>query len=78
MSESREQVQSEIGSGDQGGRWETPAVSYVDPARRFCAYCGRPIARRYWQVLRGGEAAAYCGPEHAARAAQNDISHKLG
>lgn len=49
------------------GRWVEPAVSYVDPARRFCGYCGRPIARRYWEREERGERRAYCGPGHAAR-----------
>ncbi|MCA9879009.1 MAG: hypothetical protein KC442_14555 [Thermomicrobiales bacterium] len=52
---------------EQPGEWVTPEVNYVDPERRFCAYCGRPIARRYWRVSsHAGESAAYCSPEHAA------------
>jgi hypothetical protein len=50
--------------GRDGGEWVEPAVSYVDPVRRFCAYCGRPIARRFWRARE----AAYCDPGHAARA----------
>ncbi|MCC7024074.1 MAG: hypothetical protein IT338_14720 [Thermomicrobiales bacterium] len=49
------------------GEWVTPEVSYVDPERRHCAHCGRPIARRYWRGEVKGEALAFCGPEHAAR-----------
>ena len=50
------------------GRWVEPEVNYVDPERRFCAYCGRPIARRYWEAEGAdGEVAAYCSPEHAER-----------
>ena len=52
------------------GRWVEPEVNYVDPERRFCAYCGRPIARRFWEARVGaGEVAAYCSPEHAERKA---------
>jgi hypothetical protein len=51
---------------DTDGEWVTPAVSYVDPRRRFCDLCGRPIARRYWQTRRGGEVGMYCDPAHAA------------
>lgn len=55
---------------EQTGRWVEPEVNYVDPERRFCAYCGRPIARRYWEDEMGsGELAAYCSPEHAERKA---------
>lgn len=48
-----------------GGEWVTPAVSYVDPARRSCTFCGRPIARRYWRVMRAGAERIYCDPAHA-------------
>jgi hypothetical protein len=48
------------------GYWVTPAVSYVDPVRRFCAYCGRPIARRYWERVENGREMGYCSPAHAA------------
>jgi hypothetical protein len=64
-------------TGQSQGGWVVPAVSYVDPSRRFCAYCGRPIARRYWERRGGGETLAYCGPEHAARGDKNDISHEM-
>jgi hypothetical protein len=49
------------------GEWVTPPLSYVDPARRFCALCGRPIARRYWRVGGDGNEMAFCDPGHAAR-----------
>ena len=50
------------------GQWVEPEVNYVDPERRFCAYCGRPIARRYWRATSvNGEEVAYCSPDHAAR-----------
>jgi hypothetical protein len=58
----------EAGARDREvGRWVEPAVSYIDPARRTCGYCGRPIARRYWEREEEGEGRAYCGPEHASR-----------
>ena len=52
---------------EQQGHWVEPEVNYVDPERRFCAYCGRPIARRYWTSGEGD--VAFCSPEHAARKA---------
>jgi hypothetical protein len=51
----------------EAGRWVTPPVSYVDPARRFCAMTGRPIARKYWQVIVDGKELAFCDREHAVR-----------
>jgi len=48
------------------GGWVTPAVSYVDPARRFCQFCGRPIARRFWQAETSGGVEIFCDPAHAA------------
>jgi len=48
------------------GGWVTPPVSYVDPTRRFCQLCGRPIARRFWQVETERGAAIFCDPAHAA------------
>jgi hypothetical protein len=50
----------------EGGEWIMPPVSYVDPSRRFCAFCGRPIARKYWQVKEGTERLIFCDPAHAA------------
>jgi hypothetical protein len=47
------------------GRWVDPPVSYVEPARRFCALCGRPISRRYFQAAPLGEPFNFCQPEHA-------------
>jgi len=63
---------------EPAGHWVEPDVNYVDPERRFCAYCGRPIARRYWAVEDGqrGEA-AYCSPEHAERKATYPIGQDL-
>jgi hypothetical protein len=51
--------------GERAGEWITPDVSYVEPARRFCAYCGRPIARRYWRETTPAGDLAFCGPAHA-------------
>jgi hypothetical protein len=51
--------------GERAGEWITPAVSYVEPGRRFCAYCGRPIARRYWRERTPAGDLAFCGPAHA-------------
>jgi hypothetical protein len=48
------------------GEWVTPSVSYVDPARRFCELCGRPIARRFWQARTESGAGIFCDPAHAA------------
>jgi hypothetical protein len=51
--------------GERDGEWVTPDVSYVEPSRRFCAYCGRPIARRYWRETTAAGDLAFCGPAHA-------------
>jgi len=48
------------------GEWVMPDVSYVEPARRFCALCGRPLARRYWQAAPSGEPLPFCDSDHAA------------
>ena len=47
------------------GEWVMPSVNYVDPRRRFCALCGRPIARRFWQVEAKGSERIFCDPAHA-------------
>lgn len=47
------------------GEWITPSVSYVEPRRRACALCGRPIARRYWRAAPAGAALPFCDPTHA-------------
>jgi hypothetical protein len=54
-------------ASERPGEWITPEVSYVEPNRRFCAYCGRPIARRYWRVGTLAGELAYCEPAHAVR-----------
>lgn len=51
----------------RAGQWIEPPVSYVNPARRFCAMTGRPIARRYWQVMAGDQELIFCDREQAAR-----------
>jgi hypothetical protein len=58
-----EQATNEVAA--ECGEWIVPSVSYVDPSRRFCAFCGRPIARRYWRVGTGGTDAIFCDPGHA-------------
>jgi hypothetical protein len=52
---------SEAGNGE----WIVPAVSYVAPDRRFCAFCGRPIARRFWQRAIEDRKRIFCDPTHA-------------
>lgn len=54
------------GDGERDGGWIVPDVSYVEPSRRFCAYCGRPIARRYWRESMPAGDLAFCQPAHAA------------
>ncbi len=51
---------------NESGEWIVPPVSYVHPSRRFCALCGRPIARRFWQVGVEGAEGIFCDPVHAA------------
>jgi hypothetical protein len=52
-------------SGQSTGAWVTPDVSYVEPLRNFCAFCGRPIARQYWKAAPAGESLSFCDPDHA-------------
>ena len=59
-------LNSGLNGANFAGEWITPPVSYVDPARRFCQFCGRPIARRFWQAKAEGEAGIFCDPAHAA------------
>jgi hypothetical protein len=54
------------GAATSGGEWIMPAVSYVDPRRRFCQFCGRPIARRFWQTETKRGVGIFCDPAHAA------------
>jgi hypothetical protein len=46
------------------GEWTTPAVSYVEPLRIHCAFCGRPLARRHWRAEPAGETLPFCDPAH--------------
>jgi hypothetical protein len=57
---------SQSNAGEEG-RWVVPALSYVDPGRRFCAWCGRPIARRYWEMDVEGKPLPFCDAAHATR-----------
>ena len=52
-------------SGQSTSAWVTPDVSYVEPLRNFCAFCGRPIARQYWKAAPAGESLSFCDPGHA-------------
>ncbi len=45
--------------------WITPRVSYVNPARIHCRFCGSPIPRRYWFVGEAANSGFFCNPEHA-------------
>ena len=47
------------------GKWVLADVGYVDPARVFCHFCGRPLSRKYWQVTDEGETRIYCEERHA-------------
>ena len=63
---------------EQSGQWVEPEVNYVDPARRFCAYCGRPIARRFWAASGSeGEVETFCTPDHAVRFARTPLDAAL-
>jgi hypothetical protein len=52
-------------SGQTTGEWVVPDVSYVEPLRIFCAFCGRPIARQYWKAAPAREPLSFCDPAHA-------------
>lgn len=45
--------------------WIMPRVSYVNPARLHCRFCGSPIPRRYWRVGDGENTGVFCNPAHA-------------
>jgi hypothetical protein len=62
---SHAKVNAPAANPESGGEWIVPSVSYVDPSRRFCALCGRPIARRYWKVTIGEQEEVFCEPAHA-------------
>jgi hypothetical protein len=59
-----DQSRAETAAGD--GAWVLPRISYVEPARRHCSLCGRPLARRYWRATVNGAAAMFCDPAHEA------------
>ena len=46
------------------GDWVTIDVGYVDPQRRSCAFCGRPLARKIWRQMIQGEVLDFCEPRH--------------
>jgi hypothetical protein len=69
-------VQAIRASGE--GEWIMPSVSYVDPTRRFCEFCGRPIARRFWQVATERGARVFCDPAHAGFDATYPKSSDIG
>ncbi|HEU0114049.1 MAG TPA: hypothetical protein VFQ80_05210, partial [Thermomicrobiales bacterium] len=59
-------------TSEHTGEWIVPDVSYVEPSRRFCAYCGRPIARRYWRERTPAGDLAFCQPAHARMYARGE------
>ncbi len=46
------------------GEWIMPPVSYIEPIRIACTFCGRPIARQYWLASPIGEPKPFCDPAH--------------
>lgn len=48
------------------GFWTEIDVSYVDPQRRSCALCGRPLAKNIWREEIEGCELDFCEPSHAA------------
>jgi hypothetical protein len=60
--ESKPRSSHASGNGD----WVMPPVSYIDPTRRFCEFCGRPIARKFWRATIEQGVAIFCDPAHAA------------
>ena len=56
------------------GEWIAPSVSYVDPTRRFCQFCGRPIARRFWKAETKSGERLFCEPALAALQATYPMS----
>lgn len=59
----RDDVMTEDACGDSGS-WVIREVGYVDPQRRSCALCGRPLARRIWQETVHGVTLEFCEPAH--------------
>jgi hypothetical protein len=58
----------------RGGAWVRPDVSYIDPVRRLCSYCGLSIARRYWRPDEGEDGKVYCDPAHVPAEATYPLS----
>jgi hypothetical protein len=52
-------------SGEIIGEWVTPSISYVEPLRIYCAFCGRPIAHQFWRAAPEGKLLSFCDPGHA-------------
>lgn len=52
---------------NESGTWVTIELGYVDPQRRSCALCGRPLARRIWRERIAGNTLDFCNPDHVAR-----------
>lgn len=50
---------------DANGEWIVPEISYIEPLRNACSFCGRPIARQYWQSQEFGPDLKFCNPAHA-------------
>ena len=73
-----EEMQVQVSRASGEGEWIMPPVSYVDPTRRFCEFCGRPIARRFWQVATERGERTFCDPAHAALYATYPASSETG
>ena len=52
--------------GAGAGEWVEPRISYVEPARRHCALCGRPLARRVGRAATPEGPRDFCDPAHEA------------
>jgi hypothetical protein len=49
-------------------------LALCDPTRRFCEFCGRPIARKFWQAMTERGAGVFCDPAHAMLHATYPVS----
>ncbi len=65
VTENDSMVDSPPSTQISAGEWKLPDVSYVDPARVACEFCGRPIPRRYWSAEIDGTRRSFCDPSHA-------------
>jgi hypothetical protein len=52
-------------SATTNGTWVRTDVSYVNPTRDACAFCGRPLARTIWRETVDGKPLQFCEPAHA-------------